>query len=80
VRNLWLTAWSRDPQIFEKSGRHLKIPGARIAIGGKVHVEDSRIIGPSVENVFAWASWRPGFVFLWLDPWYDRVTVFCSAL
>ena len=72
VRILWLTAWSRDPQIFQKSGSRLKILGAIIAIGDKVHIEDSQILGPSVENVVARASWRSGFVILWPDQWYGK--------
>jgi len=80
VISLWLTAWSRDPQIFQKSGSLLKILGARIAIEGKFHVEVSQVLGPSVENVFAWASWRPGFLILWPDLLYGRATVSCSAL
>ena len=52
----------RGAQIFRKSRSHLKILGARRVIWSKLHREDPQILGATVQNVVAKATWHAGSV------------------
>lgn len=41
---------------------HLKIPGTKRVTRSMFRIEDSEISGPAVQNLAAWATWRPRFV------------------
>jgi hypothetical protein len=48
--------------IFQKSSGYLKILGARRMAGNKLHTEDSKTLGTTVQNLVAMAIWRLRFV------------------
>jgi hypothetical protein len=50
-------------QIFQKSRCHLKILGARRAMRRKFHTENPQILGATVQNLVARATWPPGLVY-----------------
>ena len=48
-------------KFFKKSRSHLKIIGARNVIWNKFHNEDTQMLGATVQNLVATATWRPDF-------------------
>jgi len=49
-------------QIFEKSKSRLKILNAIRVTRSMLHTANLKILGPTVKNVVARATWRPGLV------------------
>jgi len=54
--------YSRGEQIFQTYRSHLEIPGTRRVITARSKLRAPKILGPSVENLVATATWRPAFV------------------
>jgi hypothetical protein len=54
--------YTRVANIFEKSRNHLKILEARRVTRNKFHTEAPQILGVTIQNFVAKATWRPGFV------------------
>lgn len=64
--------YARGVHIFQKSGKHLKIPGARQVTPSKFHTEDPHTLGASVQKPVTMATWRPGFVHTFFVPSYEN--------
>jgi hypothetical protein len=62
LRTLNKMAYSWDAQTFQKSKTHLRILGARRLTRTKYQGENSQILGVTVTNSVASATWHPGFV------------------
>jgi hypothetical protein len=48
----------RFPQMLQKSRRHLKILGARMVIRSEFRTGDPQLLGATVQNIVALATWR----------------------
>ena len=48
--------------MFQKCKSHLKILGAWRVTWSKYHTKDPQVLGSTVQNLVAAATWRPGFV------------------
>jgi hypothetical protein len=55
-----LYTWGAN--IFHRCRSHLKIPGTRWVAWSKFHTEDPEILGATMLNLVAQATWHPGFV------------------
>jgi len=55
--------YSRGEQIFQTYRSHPEIPGARMVIAASSKLRAQKILGPSLENLVATATWRPAFVY-----------------
>jgi len=63
----WHVICTSDFHIFaQKFSNALKIPGARRLTYRQFHSEDPQTLGANVQNLFAWVTWRLGFVQPWL--------------
>ena len=54
-------------KIKKNSWRHLRIRGAKMAAQNMCHTEDPKVLGATLQNLLARATWRPGFVRLWIS-------------
>jgi hypothetical protein len=55
----------RGAQIFQKSRKQIKIPGARNGYKSNFHAEESQKSDTSVKHLAATVTWRPRFVHPW---------------
>jgi hypothetical protein len=64
-----MLVYTRGAQIFQRSTIHLQILGARSMSLSKYHTEDPQILGATVKNLVATATWCPRFVHRWSVRW-----------
>jgi hypothetical protein len=62
VKYVSLYPWESGALIFEKCMRHLKIFDARTVIRRTYHTEKPQILGSTVKDLAATATWYPEFV------------------
>ena len=64
-KNIYMPEWCNLEQgwkTFQKSRSHLKILDARRVTCSMYHTQNPKILGASVQNLVALATWRQGFV------------------
>jgi hypothetical protein len=54
--------YTRGANTFQRCRSHLKIPGTRWVAWSNFHMEDLQILGATMQNLVAQATWHPGFV------------------
>jgi hypothetical protein len=47
---------------FQESGRNLKVEGNIWVECSKFCIEDSYVLGTTIQNLVSWATWLPGFM------------------
>ena len=54
--------YATSVRILQKSSSHLQLLGVTRVTWSKFHIEDPQILGATVQNLVARATWCPGFV------------------